>query len=83
MIKRVDVGTYTIVKSYADNNFAGGKAIELGLKEDGVGFSDGGNNVPAEVKAVADKAKELVINGTIVVPSSRKELESFKPVEIK
>ncbi len=83
MIKRVDVGTYTIVKSYADNNFAGGKAIELGLKEDGVGFSDGGNNVPAEVKAVADKAKELVVNGTIVVPSTKKELEAFKPVEIK
>jgi len=39
--------------------------------------------VPAEIKAVADKAKELVANGTIAVPSSRKELEAFKPVEIK
>ena len=57
MIKRVDVGTYTIVKSYADNDFGGGKAIELGLKEEGVGYGDGGNNVPAEIKAVADKAK--------------------------
>ncbi|MEA4846032.1 MAG: BMP family ABC transporter substrate-binding protein [Clostridiaceae bacterium] len=83
MIKRVDVGTYTIIKSYADNDFGGGKAIELGIKEDGVGYSDGGNNLPAEVKAVADKAKELVGNGTIVVPSTRKELETFKPVEIK
>lgn len=83
MIKRVDVGTYTIVKSYADNDFGGGKAIELGLKEDGVGFSDGGKNVPAEVKAVADKAKELVVNGTIVVPATQDELKAFKPVEIK
>ena len=33
MIKRVDVGTYTIVKSYADNAF-GGKILELGVKED-------------------------------------------------
>lgn len=83
MIKRVDVGTYTIVKSYADNDFGGGKAIELGLKEEGVGYGDGGNNVPAEIKAVADKAKELVVNGTIVVPQTREELEAFKPVEIK
>lgn len=83
MIKRVDVGTYTIIKSYADDKFEGGKAIELGLKEEGVGFSDGGNNVPAEVKASADKAKDLVVNGTIVVPATREELEAFKPVEIK
>jgi basic membrane protein A len=83
MIKRVDVGTYTIIKSLADNAFGGGKAIELGLKEDGVGYSDGGNNVPAEVKQVADKAKELVGNGTIVVPTTEDELKAFKPVEIK
>lgn len=83
MIKRVDVGTYTIIKSYADDKFQGGKKIELGLKEDGVGYSDGGNNVSAEIKTVADKAKELVVNGTIVVPQTREELETFKPVEIK
>lgn len=83
MIKRVDVGTYTIVKSYADNKFEGGKALELGLTEDGVGFSDNGNNVTAEVKAVADKAKELVANGTIVVPGTKEQFEAFKPVEIK
>lgn len=83
MIKRVDVGTYTIVKSYADNKFEGGKAIELGLAEDGVGFSDNGNNVTAEVKAMADKAKELVVNGTIVVPATKEQFDAFKPVEIK
>ncbi|MDD3704929.1 MAG: BMP family ABC transporter substrate-binding protein [Clostridiaceae bacterium] len=83
MIKRVDVGTYTIIKAYADDKFEGGKAIELGLKEEGVGFSDNGKNVSAEIKAVADKAKELVVNGTIVVPVTREDLEAFKPVEIK
>jgi len=83
MIKRVDVGTYTIIKAYADDKFQGGKKIELGLKEDGVGYSDGGKNVTAEIKTIADKAKELVVNGTIVVPQTREELETFKPVEIK
>lgn len=83
MIKRVDVGTYTIVKAYADNAFKGGTALELGVKEDGVGFSDNGNNVPAEVKAVADKYKAAIVDGTITVPSTREELDAFKPVELK
>jgi basic membrane protein A len=83
MIKRVDVGTYTIVKSYADNAFGGGKAIELGAKEDGVGVSDNGNNVSAEVKAVSDKYKAAIVDGTIVVPATKDELATFKPVEMK
>jgi len=83
MIKRVDVGTYTIIKAFADNKFEGGKSAELGLVEDGVGYSDNGKNVTAEVSAVAEKAKELVVNGTIVVPATEDELKAFKPVEIK
>jgi len=51
--------------------------------EDGVGYSDNGKNVTAEVSAVAEKAKELVVNGTIVVPATEDELKAFKPVEIK
>ncbi len=83
MIKRVDVGTYTIAKSYADNNFGGGQILDLGVKEEGVGYSDGGNNIPAEVKAVADKYKAAIVDGTIVVPTNEDELKAFKPVEIK
>lgn len=83
MIKRVDVGTYTIIKSYADNAFGGGKAIELGVKEDGVGYSDGGNNLTAELKAAADKYKAAIVDGTIVVPATREEMDAFKPVEVK
>ena len=83
MIKRVDVGTYTIVKSYADNAFGGGKILELGVKEDGVGYSDNGNNVSAELRAAADKYKAAIVDGTIAVPSTKDELKEFKPVEIK
>lgn len=83
MIKRVDVGTYTIVKAYADNAFKGGQVIELGVKEDGVGYSDGGKNLTDEMKAAAEKYKAAIIDGTIVVPSTREELDAFKPVELK
>jgi basic membrane protein A len=83
MIKRVDVGTYTIVKAFADNKFEGGKAIELGAKEDGVGYSDNGNNLTAELKAAADKYKAAIVDGTIVVPGTADELKAYKPVELK
>ncbi|MCK9217278.1 MAG: BMP family ABC transporter substrate-binding protein [Firmicutes bacterium] len=85
MIKRVDVATYTVIQSYVNNDFKGGaaNALELGLKEDGVGVGDGGNNVSAELSAIADKYKEAINDGTIVVPSTREELEEFEPVEIE
>jgi len=85
MIKRVDVATYTIVKSFTDNTFKGGaaNALALGLKEEGVGYSDNGKNVAAEVAAVADKYKAAIIGGTIVVPTTEDELKAFKPTEIK
>lgn len=85
MIKRVDVATYTVIKAYADDKFNGGaaNAIELGLKEDGVGYSDGGKNVSSELAAVVDKYKTAINDGTIVVPGTREDLETFKPVEIK
>lgn len=85
MIKRVDVGTYTVIKAYTDNSFKGGaaNAVELGLKEEGVGYSDGGGNVSSELAAITDKYKEAINDGTIVVPGTREELEAFKPVEIK
>ncbi len=85
MIKRVDVATYTVIKSYVDNVFKGGaaNALELGLKEEGVGFSDGGKNVSAELTSVVDKYKAAINDGTIVVPETREELEEFKAVEIK
>jgi len=82
MIKRVDVGTYSVAKAVVDNNFKAGTLV-LGLKEEGVGYSDNGKNVPAEIAAVADKYKAAISDGTIVVPTTEEELKAFKPVEMK
>lgn len=85
MVKRVDTATYTVIMSYVDNDFKGGagKALELGLKEEGVGYSDGGKNVSAALAAETDKYKAAINDGTLVVPATREELKDFKPVEIK
>jgi len=82
MIKRVDTATYTMVKALQDGTFKG-EVVTLGLKEEGVGYSDGGNNVPAEVKATVEKYKEAINNGTIVVPATVEELEAFKPTTLQ
>ena len=83
MIKRVDVGTYTMVKALADGNFQGGSVSVLGLAEEGVGYSDGGNNVTAEIAEMADKYKAAIIDGTIVVPTTEDELKAFTPVVLQ
>lgn len=82
MIKRVDTATYTMAKAIVEGNFEA-KVLDLGIKEEGVGYSDGGNNVPAEVKTVADKYKQAIIDGTVVVPSTEEELKAFMPVTIQ
>lgn len=82
MIKRVDTATYTMAKAIVDGKFES-KILDLGVKEEGVGYSDGGNNVPAEVKAVVETYKKAIIDGTIVVPGTPEELAAFKPVTLK
>ncbi len=82
MIKRVDTGTYTMIMALQNGTFKG-ETLTLGLKEEGVGYSDNGNNVPADVKAVVEKYQQAVIDGTIVVPATLDELAAFKPVTLQ
>jgi basic membrane protein A len=82
MIKRVDTGTYTMIMALKNGTFKG-QVVTLGLKEEGVGYSDNGNNVPADVKAVVEKYQKAIIDGTIVVPSTIDELAAFKPVTLQ
>lgn len=46
--------------------FPGGKHLTYGLKEDGVGLTDG--QLSAKAKSAVEKAKKAIIDGTIKVP---------------
>ncbi|SKA93547.1 nucleoside-binding protein [Caloramator quimbayensis] len=84
MLKRVDVGTYSASKDTIENKFQGGKTLILGLKEDGVGVSPTVNPaVQQSTLDLANKYKEAIVNGTIVVPSTLDDVKKFQPVEIK
>lgn len=84
MVKRVDVATFNATKEVVDGTFKGGKHIELGLKEDGVGIAPTSNkNTKKDVLDLVEKYKTAIKEGKIKVPATREELVKFTPTEIK
>jgi len=77
MIKRVDVGVYTVAQSVIDGTFEGGTTL-FDAKSDGVGYSDNAGNLTDELKAEADKYLEAIKAGKFVVPSTEAEFEAFE-----
>ncbi|MBE6056959.1 BMP family ABC transporter substrate-binding protein, partial [Clostridium sp.] len=84
MVKRVDTATFNATKEVVDGTFKGGKHIELGLKEDGVGIAPSSNkNTSKETLELVEKYSKAVKEGKIKVPATREELVKFTPTEIK
>jgi len=84
MVKRVDVGVYRVCVQAAAHKPRPAH-LTLGLKEGGVGLTDFKYTrsvvTPAKI-AVLDKLRAAIIAGKIVVPSTREELASFKPIPL-
>jgi basic membrane protein A len=67
MIKRVDVGVYTFIKSIKDGTFKAGNTV-FDLKVDGVGYATTGGMID-DIKAKLEAYKADIIAGKIVVPA--------------
>jgi basic membrane protein A len=84
MVKRVDVGVFRVCEDAAAHK-PRPVHLTLGLKEGGVGLTDFRytRNIvtPPKIAALA-KLRAAIIAGKIVVPSTREELASFKPVPL-
>ncbi len=79
MIKRVDVAVFEVTKQAKENQFPGGKEVELGLKDNGVGIAETtSKHVPEYVLKKVEEFKQKIIKGEIKVPSTEEELKSFK-----
>lgn len=84
MIKKVDVAVLDAIKDLQKGSFPGGKVVNLGVKENGVGISETVHaNVTAEAKDVAKKAETQIKEGKIVVPGTLDELLKFKAPALK
>ena len=67
MIKRVDVGVYTFIKSVHENAFKGGNTV-FDLKADGVGYSTTNGHID-DIKDKLEAYKADIIGGKITVPA--------------
>ncbi|MDM5316464.1 BMP family protein [Fictibacillus sp. b24] len=78
MVKRVDQAVYEVSEQAMNGEFPGGKIVEFGLKEDGVGIAPTQDNVePDALKSVED-FKKKIIGGEVKVPKTDAEFEEFK-----
>jgi len=68
MLKRVDVGVYTFIKSIHDDAFKAGPTV-FDLKVDGVGYSTTGGQID-DIVPQLDEYKQQIIDGSITVPST-------------
>ncbi|MDN4594432.1 BMP family lipoprotein [Polycladomyces subterraneus] len=70
MVKRVDVAVFNEIKNIKENKFDGGKEVQLGLKENGVGIAPTtSKNVPKQVLDKVEEFKQKIIKGEIKVPT--------------
>jgi len=72
MVKRVDVAVFNTIKDVGDGKFQGGRAQQLGLKENGVDYVYDDNNkalIPDDVHKKVEDLRAQIIAGAIRVPS--------------
>lgn len=78
MVKRVDTATYNATKDVVNGTFKGGRQVELGLKEDGVGIAESSKNyTPKNVLDLVDKYQTAIKDGKFVVPETRDKVKDF------
>jgi basic membrane protein A and related proteins len=80
-LKRVDVAVKNLATKTKEGNFPGGEVALFGLAEDGVGLAAINANAAnkAEIDASVNEWVEKIKSGTVKVPETREELNTFSP----
>lgn len=81
MVKGVSTAVFEVVNQVKGGTFKGGHE-EFGLKEKGVDYIYDDHNkalIPDDVHAKVEALRAKIIDGSLVVPSTRAELEAFQP----
>ncbi len=77
MVKRVDQAINDAAAKSKSGKFPGGKVLEYGLAEKGVGLAPTTKNIRPAVLKVADHYKQQIIDGKVVVPTTDREYNSY------
>ncbi|MDY0303671.1 MAG: BMP family ABC transporter substrate-binding protein [Sphaerochaeta sp.] len=72
MLKRVENSSLMVLNAVADGSFKGG-VVQMGMVDEGVGYSAANPELKASVKAAVDAAKADVINGKVKLYKTYKE----------
>ncbi|WNB90340.1 BMP family ABC transporter substrate-binding protein [Bacillus sp. NEB1478] len=78
MVKRVDKAVFEVSEQTAKGKFPGGKVVEFGLKQDGVGIAPTTENVSKDALAKVDEYKKKIIDGEVKVPKTDDEFKEFQ-----
>ncbi|MCC3373323.1 BMP family ABC transporter substrate-binding protein [Cohnella sp. REN36] len=70
MMKKVDEAVYKVSKDVLNGEFQGGKVVELGLAEGGVGLPKDNPNVSEDILKKVDEYSQKIISGEIKVPTT-------------
>lgn len=76
MLKGVCQTVYDVTKNWADGKFDAGKTLVLGLKEGGVGYASF-TKISADVKTKVDEYSAKIVAGTLVVPSTNADADTY------
>ncbi|WP_132744971.1 BMP family ABC transporter substrate-binding protein [Scopulibacillus darangshiensis] len=80
MVKRVDNAVTEVSKETQQGKFPGGKVLEFGLKDNGVGITtnkDHMEHVSADELKKVEEYKNKIINGEIKAPKTDKEYDAY------
>ncbi|GAX88471.1 BMP family lipoprotein [Effusibacillus lacus] len=77
MIKRVDTAVYTVSKDLAEGKWNGGKNIQLGLKDNAIGYAKPHSAVSQDTIAKAEDFKKQFMDGKLTAPKTKEEFEKF------
>jgi basic membrane protein A len=75
--KSLAAATYTTAQHAVEGTFAAG-VQDVGLNEGGMGIETPGDKVPADVLARVEPYRQAILDGTLKVPATRDELETFE-----
>ncbi len=76
-MKNLDNVVFTVVEEVVNGTFEGGKNLEFGLAEGGVGlapYHDFEDKISQDIKDAVDTASAEILDGTITVPAARADL---------
>jgi basic membrane protein A len=77
MVKRVDKAIYDVTKQAKAGKFPGGKVLEYGLEQNGVGIAPTTENVSKKALDAVSAYKKKIIDGSITVPTTDKEYKEY------